>query len=56
MADDRVKELVKEANELATMLHRVWACATDTGGQTPEEAQVIFDEAQALLKEHGIEV
>jgi phage terminase large subunit GpA-like protein len=43
-------------NELVTMLHEVFAVATDTGGQTEEEAQVVFDRAKLLLSEHGVEV
>ncbi len=43
-------------NELVETLHHLYAAAIDTGGQTEEEAQVIFDRAKLLLSEHGVEV
>lgn len=42
--------------ELVEALHHLYAVAIDTGGQTEEEAQVVFDRAKLLLSEHGVEV
>lgn len=42
--------------ELVDVLHHLYAVAIDRGGQTEEEAQVVFDRAKLLLSEHGVEV
>lgn len=55
-AENALKNALDERDQLVTMLHLVWACATDTGGQTEREAQEIFDKAKELLSEHGVEV
>ena len=46
----------KDVAELVETLHHLYAVAVDTGGQTEEEAQVVFDRAKLLLSEHGVEV
>lgn len=46
----------RDVAELVEALHHLYAVAIDTGGQTEEEAQVVFDRAKLLLSEHGVEV
>ena len=51
-------EMISSAghDSLVRMLHEVWACAVDTGGQTPQQAQEIFDRAKAMLASYGVQV